>query len=85
VTLKLELDRGPLIEHELRVHGVGECSARSTPAMITDALGRAELWLLPGEQYVVDVPMGERDTRSYGKIVPWNRSDVVEVVGMGAR
>ena len=48
-------------------------------ADVTD--GRAELWLLPGEQYVVDVPMSERDVRSYGKIVPWNRSEVVEVLG----
>jgi hypothetical protein len=84
VTLKLELERAPLPEHELRVHGVGECSARATPVMISDVLGRAELWLLPGEQYVVDVPMSERDTRSYGKIVPWNRGEVVEVVSMSA-
>ena len=84
VTLKLELDHGPLAEHELRVHGVGECAARATPVLKSDALGRAELWLLPGEQYMVEVPMSERDTRSYGKIVPWNRGEVVELVSMSS-
>lgn len=84
VTLQLELDHAALAQHQVRARSVGDSNGRGTPMLTTDDEGRASLWLMPGEQYLVEVPMSERDTRTYGKIVPWNGNEVTELVQMGS-
>jgi hypothetical protein len=83
VTLQLEQEELPFARRDLRVRGAGRCSDRVSPTLTTDGLGQAAVWLLPGEPYIVEVPMGRNDWK-YGKVAPWNHSEFVELVSMSS-
>jgi hypothetical protein len=83
VTLQLEQEQLPFVRRELRIRGAGRCSDRVSPTLTTDGLGQSAVWLLPGEPYIVEVPMGRNDWK-YGKVAPWNHSEFVELVSMSS-
>jgi hypothetical protein len=85
VTWEFEYQQRALERHAFRVRGVVHDESE---ALETDALGRASAWLLEGEPYVLEVPMTSPSTArtsdwTYGKVVPWHRSETFELIAMG--
>jgi hypothetical protein len=81
VTLAIEQDGAPVAGRRIVLAGVGRSGGSAE--LVTDAAGRAEAWLFPGEPYVVHVSRPQGADWSYGKVVPWERRDVVERIVMG--
>jgi hypothetical protein len=83
VTLHVEQGRRAFAHRDLRLRGAGRNGKHVSPMLKTDGFGQAAVWLLPGEPYIVDVPMGKHDW-SYGKVTSWYRSENVERISMSA-
>lgn len=83
VTLLVEQGRRAFAHRDLRLRGAGRNGKHVSPMLKTDGFGQAAVWLLPGEPYIVDVPMGKNDW-SYGKVTSWYRSEIVERIDMSA-
>lgn len=82
----VELEQGgqPAVRRALRVSGVGRSSSSSAD-LVSDRFGRADLWLFPGEPYLVHVAQEHGSPWVYGKVVPWTQLEVSEQISMSVQ
>lgn len=83
LTWRIEHDGAALAGQPFKVLGLAHGNKRAS--LSTDRFGYANAWMLSGEPYIVEVPMGSRSDWTYGKVVPWNRPDAHELIAMGMR
>lgn len=83
LTWRIEHDGAAVADKPFKVLGIAHGNKRAS--LQTDRFGYANAWMLSGEPYIVEVPMGSRQDWTYGKVVPWNRPAAHELIAMGMR
>lgn len=84
--VELRIDQaGELVDRRgVTLTGVGRGSSSGRADLATDHRGRADLWLFPGEPYLVHVAQPCGTPWVYGKVVSWSRLESVESISMCA-